>query len=83
MNFNSETGAINSERIDGTFGAQQHRQRVAGEAAELKGKLDKLNTFLGSESFKRLSELERDLLHAQAVVMCQYHEILLARIDAF
>lgn len=62
---------------------QPHQQRVVGEAAELKDKLDKLKAFLSSEFFKSIPDPERDRLHAQAVVMGQYHSILMERIDAF
>lgn len=82
MSINSKT-MINSERVSGESGMQLYRQRVVSEAAELKGRLDRLSTFLDSEAFKRLPELERNRLCAQAAVMGQYHSILLERIDAF
>lgn len=60
-----------------------HQQRVIGERAELKDKIEKLRAFTETATFKALSGRERDLLHGQFSAMRKYERALQARIEAY
>lgn len=54
--------------------------RMEVELEELQEKQDKLNKFFDTETFKSLSEKEKNLLHAQFGAMLSYTSILIERI---
>ena len=60
-----------------------HQQRVVDEKNELAERLEKLNAFLVTEKCIALPFEERCLLARQALVMAQYLDILLDRIEMF
>lgn len=60
-----------------------HQQRVIGEAAELRDKLNKLNAFLKGEIFESLPQSEKCRLSQQAEIMGSYLVVLVDRIAAF
>jgi len=62
---------------------QPYQLRVIAERTALGSKLSKLLVFLGSPTFKDLSEAEQERLSKQAGFMRQYSEILGERIEAF
>lgn len=62
---------------------QAHQQRVVAERAELDGRLEKLDLFLGTPVFAGLSEPERALLEQQSAAMGAYSDILAERIATF
>lgn len=59
------------------------QQRVLDELAQLTERLDKLATYLQSDSYSQLSEEDQRLLSDQAEVMVAYQAILQARIDSW
>jgi len=62
---------------------EQHQQRVVDEKKDLDVKLERLNTFFGTELFSRLDEGEQDRLRRQANAMGEYSAILGERIAMF
>lgn len=54
--------------------------RMEVELEELQEKQDKLNKFFDTETFKSLSDKEKNLLHAQFGAMVSYSSILIERI---
>ena len=60
-----------------------HQQRVVGEAAELKNKLQKLNGFFGTQIYINLPDEEQNRLIRQFAAMKEYYEILNERIANF
>ena len=56
-------------------------QRVIAEAADLHARLTRLNAFLESEQYQRVSERDRDDLQAQARAMTAYWNALSTRVD--
>lgn len=62
---------------------QPHQQRVVAEAAELREKLGKLETFSQGDVFKELPQDEQNDLTAQQLVMGDYLKILDRRITRF
>jgi len=60
-----------------------HEERVVEEKKDLDGKIARLKTFVGSETFATLDEDEQDRLEEQLVVMHDYSRILGERIAAF
>lgn len=62
---------------------QPHQQRVVDEAYELEKKLRKLDSFIGTELYNALSDMEQRLLSMQFSTMQAYHAILKARISLF
>lgn len=62
---------------------EEYQQRVVDEKNELSERLEKLRTFINSERFLAISYKERNLLKNQRVVMQEYLEILIQRIELF
>ena len=62
---------------------QPYQQRVMQELHELWDRLIKLNMFIDSQEFFRLSDAEQSLLREQATHMISYHRTLLKRVDAW
>ena len=62
---------------------QPHQQRVIEELNELWDRLVKLEMFLDSPEFVRVSDAEQSLLREQATHMIHYHRTLLKRVDAW
>ena len=62
---------------------QPYQQRVMQELHELWDRLIKLNMFIDSQEFFRLSDAEQSLLREQATHMIYYHRTLLKRVDAW
>lgn len=62
---------------------QPHQQRVVDEQEELKGRLDKLNSFFTTPIFSGLDGAEQERLRRQAGVMQEYVDVLSERIAAF
>jgi uncharacterized protein YbaP (TraB family) len=60
-----------------------YQQRVINEKKEINDRLEKLYTFLNSETFSSLEKLEQKRLERQAFVMEMYDDILTERINAF
>lgn len=61
----------------------EHEQRVRVEREELLVKLEKLETFIDSTPFYSLSEVEKNDLDSQSIIMNQYLDILDKRISLF
>lgn len=59
------------------------RDRVRAEKAELDEKLAKLKAFFDTPIFVGLDEAEQQRMRAQDEAMCDYSNVLKARIDAF
>jgi hypothetical protein len=59
------------------------QERVIEEKSELDTKLEKLNTFIGSDIYYSLAHAERVRLSKQVEVMKGYSNILAERIAAF
>lgn len=59
------------------------RDRVRAEAAELQGRIDKLASFLPSDTFNNLPKEEQSRLTAQLASMQDYSNCLAERIRAF
>ena len=63
---------------------QPHEELVVQERDELADKLVKLSTFiLKSDTFRALSDDDKQLLRLQRDTMLEYHEILEDRIAGF
>jgi HrpA-like RNA helicase len=60
-----------------------HQQRVVDEAAELKARLNKLESFIIGPLFAKLSSAEQRLLMDQRGLMQSLHEVLEKRIQLF
>lgn len=61
----------------------EHQKRVVAEKEGLDERLAKLQSFIGTSTFKGLNEPERDRLRSQAKIMADYSFILGERIAAF
>ena len=57
--------------------------RVIQERAELEERCAGIDAFITSETFQLITELEQDLLLAQAQAMMEYSHILTKRIGTF
>jgi len=57
------------------------KERVEIELKELDEKLTKLDSFVGTEMFKKLSEQQKRLLQIQACAMATYSNILVTRLE--
>ncbi len=55
--------------------------RVLVELNELTEKTDKLTLFIGSENYKKLSQIQQDLLYRQMNIMHDYTIVLQSRLD--
>ena len=62
---------------------KDYQQRVIEEKKQLDKKIEKLRTFLNTETFAELDLAERGRMHSQFNVMTNYSSILGERIDAF
>lgn len=62
---------------------QPHQQRVVDEKLELDEKIMKLANFKQIETFAKLPQEDRDLLHWQLVAMEEYSDLLGKRIARF
>ncbi|HGW4592389.1 TPA: hypothetical protein ACNH0U_001913 [Proteus mirabilis] len=63
---------------------QPHQQRVVDEKAELEVKINKLNSFIATNSiFTDMNDTQQGLLMAQVGAMNAYLEILNLRIASF
>lgn len=65
-----------------TYTAEQLRERLSEERAELGAKLARLQSFISSEGFAVLTPEERHRLRQQLSYMNGYHEVLGQRIAA-
>jgi hypothetical protein len=72
-----------TKRQKGKQKMQPHQQRVVEEKNELFEKITKLQGFLLSQMFQKLSTNEQNLLKMQYATMVQYSEILGMRIETF
>jgi hypothetical protein len=59
------------------------QQKVIDEKADLDSKIERLETFLGTESYRGLSSPEQDRLQQQRQAMRIYSDVLGGRIAAF
>ena len=57
------------------------RKRLEGEYYELLGRLQKLDTFIGTKSFDLLDSTDKELLHEQRNAMLTYFSILAERVS--
>lgn len=62
---------------------QPHEQRVIDEKAELDQRIDKLSSFLATDTFDTLTDEERSLLRRQYAVMVELSVLLASRISLF
>lgn len=60
-----------------------HQQRVVAEKAELDVRISKLRTFLMSETYLTLGQMEQQRLDEQLRHMAGYSDVLDRRIGAF
>ena len=58
---------------------EEYQKRVMAERQELSERLQDLYAFLGSEKARLVTMKQFNLMHRQASVMAQYHEILCER----
>jgi hypothetical protein len=68
-------------KVEGISFIFSWKQRLVDEEKELKGKIEKLLSFLESEEFLTLLEREQELLIKQANAMEDYLHILTQRIE--
>ncbi len=61
--------------------AGSYKRRMNTEYDELTDKVTKLNNFIKTDAFKRLSEEKKALMREQAAAMTQYRSILSQRIN--
>ena len=59
----------------------EQKSRLITEAQETAGRLNKLNSFMASETFPTLPREDKDLLYSQQRVMSEYVQILGKRIE--
>jgi hypothetical protein len=62
---------------------EPHEYRVIYEKDELDIKLEKLESFFSTATFKKLNQDDQRLLKMQAQIMREYSNILQERIDNF
>jgi hypothetical protein len=63
--------------------AETFQDRVKLEASELEERIDKLTTFLSTDTFHALPKEEQDCLTAQQAAMLDYFGCLVERIESF
>lgn len=68
---------------DDGSGLLPHQQRVVAERAELDARIDKLHSFVSTDTFAALDAEEQERLHAQKAAMLDYSGALADRIAAF
>lgn len=56
------------------------KTRLAAEQEELQEKMEKLNGFIGTDAFKALPPMQRELLKVQAKSMDTYNQCLIGRL---
>ena len=61
--------------------AKDFRDRLKKEFKELNKKLEKLNDFIETQDFEKLSDEMRNLLMIQITAMATYSNVLSARIE--
>lgn len=61
--------------------SNEQQERLLAETQETADRLNKLNTFMGSDAFPKLPREDKDLLYSQQRVMSEYVQILGKRID--
>jgi hypothetical protein len=83
MNLIRECGVRQKQNKTKGIKMQPHQQRVVEEKNELFEKITKLQGFLLSQMFQKLSTNEQNLLKMQYATMVQYSEILGMRIETF
>ena len=62
---------------------QPFQKRLLEETQEEAFKLNKLNEFMGSEIFIKLSSVEKDLLYEQQRIMSSFVEVLGKRLEFY
>lgn len=62
---------------------ETYQLRVKKETEALSDKIDKLDTFIKSDTFTKLTKIEQNLLTTQLTIMGQYLKILNMRIELF
>lgn len=62
---------------------QPHQERVVAERAEVSAKVDRLDSFIRSDSFDMVPIDEQVRLARQLHIMMRYREVLDERIAAF
>lgn len=60
-----------------------HQQRVIGEHAQLKVKVDKLIAFINGDGFAKLTKEDQELLAHQLLYMASYQATLEVRMERF
>ena len=60
---------------------EEAKSRLITEAQETAARLNKLNTFMASDTFPTLPREDKDLLYSQQRVMSEYVQILGKRIE--
>ena len=58
-------------------------KRMIIEKEELKERIDKLNNFMNTEVYERLSDYESELLNNQLAVMEEYLKLLSCRVGLY
>lgn len=81
MHINQALGSrdMRALRIVNVGGDVDFQSRLMAEHRRLKDRLDILNTFMLTEKFQKLDEVDRILLVRQRHAMREYHDILLSR----
>jgi hypothetical protein len=69
--------------VKGEHTVQPHQQRVIDEKKELDGKRERLQSFIGGETYRTLDPTEQSRLNRQLEAMTLYSNILGERIAAF
>lgn len=59
-----------------------YKERIANEFSDLNSRLDKLESFIGSDKFKTIDKKNRAMLKLQRFVMAIYGDILEMRLEA-
>ena len=57
------------------------KTRLIDEAAQLEEKLDKLDSFIKSDKFNAIDDVQKALLHVQATAMNTYLQCLKERLE--
>ncbi len=60
---------------------EEQSTRLLAETQETAARLNKLNTFMGSDAFPKLPREDKDLLYSQQRVMSKYVQILGKRLE--
>lgn len=57
------------------------KERLVNEQVDLESKLDKLDAFIATDTFKQLSDVQQALLRIQATAMNTYNQCLKERLE--